>query len=104
MKKQFFLLFAVVPFFCIAALDPFFQDQLDTIDQKIKVLKKELEDTRVKELSREVKGQGLMMADWSAYAQEVELIRKLETKEDEIQLQIHQLEEARANLIEHRND
>lgn len=104
MKKQIFILLGLVPFLSAAAVGSSFQDQLNGIDQKIEVLTKELEEIRVKELSEEVKGQGLMMADWSAYAKEVELIRKLEIKEDEIQLQIDRLQEVKANLIKQRND
>lgn len=69
------------------------------IDKEIQVLNQRLDQIQVKEMKEEVESQGLMIADWDAYAKEVELIRKQEEEEKYIQMKIKELEERKAELL-----
>lgn len=70
------------------------------VDEKIAELNRTLHKYYLQEMYEEVEGQGLMIADWEKYGQEVKRIRK---KEEEIQLiqeEIHQLEQRKAQLLQ----
>ncbi len=75
------------------------EKKLTLIEHEMKVLKERLKQIQTQEIEEEVKGQGLMIADWEAYAKELELIRKQENEEKKLRLKIQQLEEQKSNLI-----
>ena len=73
------------------------------IEQKIEVLKKKLKQERLKEIKEEVDGQESMIADWEGYREDVEQIRKLDEKELQIEKEIEQLEQQKAQLLKQSN-
>lgn len=96
---------------CLSFFLPFFgwsenvapESDLTQIEQEIQMLKDRLQQMQIKEISEEVKGQGLMIADWDAYAKEIELIREQDKEEKNIRLKIQQLEERKAHLMNSRS-
>lgn len=75
------------------------QGELTVIEQEIQLLKDRLHRIQIEEMKEEVEAQELMIADWDAYAKELEFIRKLEEEEKQIQFKIQELQERKANLI-----
>lgn len=97
MNKRIICLLSLLPFYAIAAASPL-QSELQMIDREIESLKSRLQKNETAEMKREVEGQGLMIADWEAYAKDVEQIRKLEEQDEQIRQQIKKLEERKAYL------
>lgn len=62
------------------------------LEEEIQVLKEQWHQINLKQLKEEVKGQGLMIADWENYARELEQIREQEKEDDQIEVQIKKLE------------
>lgn len=73
--------------------------ELKIIEEELQALKKRLHQNQLKEMKEEVKGQELMIADWDAYAQELQLIRKQEEEDRYIQMQIQNLEQRKSLLL-----
>jgi hypothetical protein len=80
-----------------ATLSP--QSELKMVEEEIRALKKRLHQDQLREMKEEVGGQGLMIADWDAYAQELQLVRKQEEEDNHIQMQIQNLELRKAQLL-----
>jgi uncharacterized membrane protein YccC len=74
-------------------------DELKGIDQQIQNLKNQLHEQEAIERQEEIKGQGLMIADWEAYSKEIERIRRQQDIESHIQQQIDQLEQLKTGLL-----
>jgi hypothetical protein len=74
-------------------------NELSAIEQQIHVLKERWHQINLLEMKEEVKGQGLMIADWEAYSQELQLIRQQEHEDHQIELKIKKLEERKAELL-----
>ncbi len=98
MNKWILCLCSLLPF-CSwsAASSP--SSELEMIEEELQVFKDRLYQHRLKEMKEEVEGQGLMIADWDAYAKELQLIRKQEEEDNQIKQQIKKLEERKAYLI-----
>ncbi len=75
------------------------QTELATIEKKIEVLKERLHQDRLTEMDEEVKGQGYMIGNWNAYGKELELIQKQEAVDKQIEVELKQLEQRRAELL-----
>jgi hypothetical protein len=102
MNKWIFYLLSLLPFYAIAEASPY-QSEVQTIDQEIQSLKSRLHKNQAAEMKKEVEGQGLMIADWNAYAKDIEQIRKLEDQDELIRKQINKLEERKAYLIQQQS-
>ncbi len=70
------------------------------IEKQILELKKRIEQNYLIELQEEVKGQELMIADWQAYAAEVQQVKIKEDEIKDLQKQIKELEARHAQLIQ----
>lgn len=103
MNKWIFCLLSVLPCYIIAetASSP---SELQTIDQEIQLLKSRLHKNQMEEMREDVEGQGLMIADWDAYAKDVQQIRKIENDSEMIREQIKKLEERKAYLIQQQSE
>lgn len=97
MKKWILCVICILPLSTWAET-AFEQSELVAIEHEILALKVRLHRDRLKELKEEVKGQGLMIADWEAYAHELELIREQKKEDNQLELQIKKLEERKAQL------
>jgi hypothetical protein len=75
-------------------------DLLQAIDKKIEELKEEMHKEQLIEMKEEVDAQGLMIADWPAYAEKVVKIRKIDEKELQLQKKIDELEERKKKLMQ----
>jgi small-conductance mechanosensitive channel len=76
------------------------QNELKKIEEEIQVLKNRLSQDQMKEMNQDVESQGLMIGDWDAYADAVQLIRQQEERNHQIQQQINKLEERKASLVQ----
>lgn len=99
MNKWILCLCCFLPFFSWSET-PSVQNELETVEEEIQALKESLSQERLVETNEEVKGQEEMIADWDAYAQTLERVRKQEEKDRQIQAQIQQLENRKAQLIQ----
>lgn len=77
-------------------------DLIQAIDKKIAELREEMHKEQLVEMQEEVEGQGLMIADWPAYGQEVMRIRKNEIKNSRFQKKIDELEQHKQALLKER--
>lgn len=75
-------------------------DQIQALDKQIAELKEEMHQAQLVEMEEEVDSQGLMIADWPAYGQEMTKIRKIELKIIELQKKINELEMRKKALIQ----
>lgn len=74
-------------------------NEIKAIDKKIAELKAEYQKEYLAEINEEVESQSLMIADWKAYGEEIQKIRKLELRMDGILKQIEELEQRKSILI-----
>ncbi len=98
MNKWMFWIYCFLPFYGWSEMTSS-STELNRIEKDIQVLKDRLHQEQLKEVKEEVKGQELMIADWNAYAQELELIHRQQEENKQIQIQIQKLEERKAYLI-----
>lgn len=98
MNQWIFCVFCLLPLLTLAETSSV-QGELAEINLEILALKKHLHHDRLEEMKEEVTGQGLMIADWEAYARELELIRQQELEDKQIEAQIKKLEERKAQLL-----
>ncbi len=96
MNKWILCIFSLLPFNGQATST---QSELKMVEEEMHVLKKHLHQNQLKEMNEEVEGQGLMIADWDAYARQLEFIRKQEEEDRKIQMQIQYLEQRKAELL-----
>lgn len=68
------------------------------IDEELFKLKQQLKDYQLKAVDEQVQGQGLMIADWAAYSQDIQKIKEDELHIRQIKEQIKQLEQKKAQL------
>ena len=80
------------------------QNELKMIEEKINLLKLQLNANQKEEMKKEVVGQELMIADWSPYAQDLESIQKLESQNNQIRDELKALEERKRQLIDQGSD
>jgi DNA repair exonuclease SbcCD ATPase subunit len=73
--------------------------ELMQIERQIQMLKKHLQQGRLEEIKEEVEGQRDMIADWGAYAHELEKVRQHQEEEHRIEKQIKKLEERKTQLL-----
>ncbi len=85
---------------CLFAQKP--DDLITSIDKKIGELREEIHKEQLVEMQEEVDGQGLMIADWQAYGQEVMKIKKNELKTNRLQKKIDELEQRKQALLQQR--
>lgn len=74
-------------------------DNLIAIERQIQSLQGELEDNRLSEMKKEVDSQGLMIADWKGYARDVEMLRRMEEREKNLEEEIGRLQAKRNQLL-----
>jgi len=98
MNKLILYLLCLLPFYMMA--DPSSaQTELKVIEEKIQALKNLLQENQTTEMDEEVRGQGLMIADWDAYAKDLQKVDKVEERDRVIRLDIQKLEERRSSLM-----
>src|SRR5690242_16346840 len=102
MIKWIFCLLNLLPCSIIAAALPS-QSEVQMIDQEIQELNSQLHKNQIERMREEVEGQGLMIADWNAYAEDVQQIRKLEEQDEKIRQKMHKLEGRKAYLIQQQS-
>jgi hypothetical protein len=76
-----------------------FKTELTSLDDQIANLKKRLHDAYLREMHEEVDGQGLMLADWKSYGQEVQKIKQEDSHIEQLNWQIDELEKRKAYLL-----
>jgi len=94
--KQITFLLILLPFFSCFAEQPSNETQL--LDQQIEQLREKLHQTQVNQTHNEVQSQEYMIADWSAYENELEKIRKNQQEILDIQKQIKELEKKKNEM------
>ena len=72
----------------------------EKIEKEIEVLKHQYHALEMKEMKENVEGQEMMIADWQAFAKNVEQIRQDEEVKKEMQAKIKHLEEEKAHLLQ----
>lgn len=77
-------------------------NELVIIEQKIEALKERLSDNRLVQMSEEVEGQEMMIADWDAYSRELQRIQKKQEEDKSIENQIRVLEQHKAWLLKQK--
>lgn len=97
--KNIWIAFSLILLLLGCSRDSDKQKQIDAIDKEIHTLQTELEGLRLKEMNTDVKSQGMMIADWSAYAKDVEQLRKDENAEKELESHIKTLQEQKTRLL-----
>lgn len=74
--------------------------ELESIEQRIQILQERLQQSQLIEIKEDVEAQRFMIANWEAYSQEIQELRQLENEEEQIQLQIKELEQRKAQLLQ----
>lgn len=103
MKKWILYLLCLMPISGMAETTSSMQSELNQLNSEIQSLKNQLKKIRFEEMKEDVDGQGLMIADWDAYAQDVEQLHSLGQNERQIVQQIKRLEERKASLLQQQS-
>lgn len=101
MNKWIFCLLGWLPI-CLIAQSASFEKEMKGIEAHIQILKERLNVNQREQIKEEMRGEGLMIADWEAYGRDLQHVRQLEQRELEIRHEIQQLEERRAVLMKHQ--
>lgn len=78
------------------------EPQLETVDKEIERLKEQLYNYYREEMKEDIEGEGLMIADWQAYAKRLEIVRKEQKEVEKTQAQIKLLEDKRVELLKQK--
>lgn len=89
---------AICFFFMVIAAGKIQSESLSDIDQEIMRLKQELQTYEDQEMNDLTEAQGLMIADWKKYGQEMQEIKKEQDKIEQIKKQILDLEKQKDAL------
>lgn len=96
-RKIIFALFCLFPF--AAWSENSEQTELSAIEKRIQAIKVGLHHDRLTELDEEVKGQKYMIGNWDTYGNELERIHKQKEADKQIESELKQLEQRRADLL-----
>lgn len=99
MRKWIAYLCCMLPL-SIGAQLPHKEKELESIDLQIQNLQKKLHSDELQEMKKEMEGQGLMIADWDAYAEEIQWIRKENEEEKKIREEIEALKKRKSLLLQ----
>lgn len=99
MKKWIFGLLSFSLVYTVVA-NSSLQDELNIVNEEIQSLKSSLNNNQTTEMKKEVEGQRFMIADWDAYAKDLEQVHKLEEQDEQIRQQIRKLEDRKVDLIQ----
>ncbi|MFI5344510.1 MAG: hypothetical protein ACHQUC_09845 [Chlamydiales bacterium] len=87
-----------LPFFTLTSLTLWGSAETDLIDQRISELRGMLQDEERVEANKQVESQEHFIADWPKYSEDVEKIKQLEEKNEEIKREIDALEKRKQQM------
>ncbi len=92
----------MLPFTCFGTISS--DETASTVTLKIHHLREQLHQAKMEQMRKEVLGQDYMIADWTAYEQELIEIRKNQQVIKDLQEEIDQLERRKHELSKTKNE